>query len=383
MKKLFCLPIVVCAIVLLAFATVASAQPRAICVPWQPSSPSIAHYTYSGAEITLKGIARDGATDYSWDFGDGSPLFSGSITDPYNLGVKHTYVGISGQKFIATLTVSVGTDTHQDTYPVMIYESSDLSIPAHLDVRINMAIDEGLWWLHTNMIRGNFLAGGAPEYGYEQPYGHWDLSVYHPLAVVGAAIDAFQLHGSKVNMDYDSDPYVETVQRGLNVLLRRTYAWSISGQPAGDPDTNGNDIGLVTNYSDDWPSDGTPIHDNRETYIGGICMVTLASSGAPNRVAAVGRPGVYGRTYADIVQDMVDFFTWGQVDSGTGRGGWRYYANYGGSDMSTAQWPPLGMIAAEENMGSTVPQFVRDELIYFLDYTQHTACDLDNGGFGL
>jgi large repetitive protein len=385
MKKLFCLPIVVCAIVLLAFVSVVSAQPQAICVPWQPSSPSIAHYTYSGAEITLKGIARDGATTYTWDFGDGStPMVSTPIVDPYNLGIKHTYTGTAGQLFIATLTVSDGTDTHQDTYPVRIYESSDLSNPDHLDARINMAIDEGLWWLHTNMIRDNFPAGGAPDYGYGQPYGHWDLSVYHPLAVVGAAIDAFQLHGSKANMDYDSDPYVETVQRGLNVLLRRTYAFQIGTQPAGDPDTNGNGIGLVTNYWNDWPSDGTPIHDGRETYVGGICMVALASSGAPNRVAALGRDHVYGRTYAEIVQDMVDFFAWGQADPATtwARGGWRYYANSGDADMSTTQWPALGMTAAEENMGSTVPQFVRDELIYFLNQTQHTDCDSDNGGFG-
>ncbi|RZB38211.1 MAG: hypothetical protein SRB2_00557 [Desulfobacteraceae bacterium Eth-SRB2] len=384
MKKLFYLSVVFCAMVLLAFASVVSAQPQAICVPWQPSSPSIAHYTYRDAETTLKGIDRGGATEYYWDFGDGSPAMLWTlITDSYNLGVKHTYTGLAGRLFIATLHVKDGSGNEaQDQYPVRIYESSDLSVPNHLDVRINMAIDEGLWWLHTNMIRDNFPAGGAPGYGYGQPYGHWDLNVYHPLAVVGAAIDAFQLHGSKTNMDYDSDPYVETVQRGLNVLLRRTYSWNISDQTARDPDTNGNGIGLVTNYSEGWPADGTPIHDSRETYIGGICMVTLASSGAPNKVAAVGRPGVYERTYAEIVQDMVDYFAWGQVDSGTFRGGWRYWANFSDSDMSTTQWPPLGMIAAEENMGSTVPQFVRDELIYFLDHTHHTFCDTNNGGFG-
>ena len=93
MKRLFYLSVVFCAMVLLAFATAASAQPQAICVPWQPSSPSIAHYTYSGAEITLKGIARGGATTYTWDFGDGSPMDICPITDPYNLGVKHTYGG--------------------------------------------------------------------------------------------------------------------------------------------------------------------------------------------------------------------------------------------------------------------------------------------------
>jgi len=360
---------VCCTMALLVFAAAASAQPQAICVPWQPSDQTIAHYTYSGAEITMKGIARGGATQYTWDFGDGSPPVTGSISDPYNLGVKHTYTGSVGQIFIATLTVFDGSDTHHDTYPVMIYESSDLSNPDHLDVRINMAIDEGLWYLHTNMIRAIY-ASGSP--GYAQSYGYW--SDTYSVAATGTAVDTFQLHGSKANTDYDGDPYVETVQRALNYLLCNTYSFDIGDQPAGDPDTNDNGVGLVTNqYSN--------LTDIRQTYIGGICMVALASSGAPNRVAAVGGADVYGRTYADIVQDMVDFFAWGQCDSGWGQGGWRYYANFSGSDMSTTQWPPLGMLAAEQNMGSIVPQFVRDELILYLNAAQNTALNNDNGGF--
>ena len=346
-------------------------EPQAICVPWQPSNPSAAHYTYNGAEITLKGIGRGGATEYRWDFGDGSSTSWAAITNPYNLGVKHAYTGVVGQLYIATLYVkdSSGNEA-QDEYLVKIYESSDTSNPVQADVRINMAIDEGLWNLHTTMIRETF-ASGSPGYG--QPYGYWDPG-YYPVAAVATAVDSFQLHGSKVNMDYNNDPYVETVQKALNYLLYNTYAFAIDAEPAGNPDTNGNGIGLVANQSNN-------LYDYRQTYIGGIAMVALASSGAPNRIAAVGGQYVYGRTYAQIVQDMVDFFAWGQVDSGSGRGGWRYYANYSGSDMSTTQWPPLGMLAAEENMGSTVPQFVRDELMYFLTYAQWLGLDNNNGGF--
>ena len=342
----------------------------------------LAHFTYDGAEITLKGIARGGATEYRWDFGDGGSTSWTAITDPYNLGIKHVYNGIVGQLFVATLYVRDGLEETQDEYPIKIHESSDLSDPNQLDVRINMAIDEGLWWLHRTTNRATYPAGSP---GYEQPYGYWNDPGGYPLPATGTSLDAFQLHGSKANGDYDGDPYVETVQRALNYLLYNTYSYNISVQSAGDPDVNGNGIGLVANHSSN-------LYDSRQTYIGGICMVALASSGAPNRVASVGRRHaddkdyVYGRTYAEIAQDMVDFFAWGQVDSGSGRGGWRYYANYPGSDMSTTQWPPLAMIAAElappTGMGSTVPQFVRDELIHFLDYTQHTACDNNNGGFG-
>jgi hypothetical protein len=65
------------------------------------------------------------------------------------------------------------------------------------------------------------------------------------VAATGAAIEAFELQGHLPEGDYDVNPYVETVQRGLNYLLGHTYVVSISPQTAGNPDTNGNGIGLA------------------------------------------------------------------------------------------------------------------------------------------
>ncbi len=359
----------------------AQGGPQAICVPWlvddeDYSSPASCHNAYSGAEVTLKGIARNGVVEYRWDFGDSTGTVWMPISDPYNLGVKHTYIGIVGQLFHATLYVRDASGSlGQDDYGVRIYESTDLSIKAHLNVRINMAIEEGLWYLHTHLNRATY-GGGSP--GYAQPYGYWTDTQYgYHIASTGVAVDAFQLQGSKVNKDYDSDPYVETVQRALNYLLTHTYSFNIGVQSAGDPDTNGNGIGLVTNYSSN-------LSDSRQTYIGGICLTALASSGAGNNIAGVGGANVYGRFYKDIVQDMVDFFAWGQVESSSSyhRGGWRYHANYGNADMSTAQWPPLGMTAAEDNMDANVPQFVRDELALYLNALQYTGANSNHGAFG-
>ncbi len=370
-----------CVVGVLMSTPAAQAGPEAICVPWEPSEPGIPHFTYSGAQITLKGIARGGATEYWWDFGDGGSTSWIAVADSYNLGVTHTYTGSVGQLFSATLHVKDASGQEdQCTYLTMIRESSDLSIPGHLQVRINGAIDEGLWWLHTNMIRSTY-PGGTPGYG--QAYGWWDVSggADYDVPAVGTAVGAFQLHGHKVIGDYSGDPYVETVQRGMNYILCHTYDHAISSQTYGDPDTNGNGIGLFINYRDVWNCE-------RSTYIGGICAITMGSSGAPNRIASVGGAYVYGRPYHEIVQDLVDYFAWGQNDSGSGRGGWRYYANYGNSDMSTTQWPVLAMMVAEETlpvgsaMGSTVPQFVRDELPHFLNYTRHDVCDSHYGGYG-
>ena len=362
---------VICCAGIFLFSTPAMAAVEAICVPWE-SNQGLPHSSYNGATVRLKAIARGHPVEFRWDFGDGSPATPWTpVGNPYVLEAIHTYTGLPGSQYIATLYVRDGSGAEDtDTYVTLIQESSDLSIPDHVDVRINMAIDEGLWWLHKNMVRGDYSAA-APGYG--EPYGYWVDS--YPVAATGAAVDAFQLFGSKANGDYDGDPYIETVQRALNYLLYNTYAFGIGPQAAGDPDSLDNNIGLVTNRNGNR-------YDTRQTYIGGIGLVALASSGAPNRIATVGRTHVYGRPYHDIVQDMVDFFAWGQVDAGSGRGGWRYYANYSNSDMSTTQWPPLGMLSAEQNMGSIVPQFVRDELVFFLNYTQHTACDTYHGGFG-
>jgi hypothetical protein len=378
MKKLLICFIALYALGFLTLITAPSAEAeiQAICVPWQPSDPDFPHYTYSGATTTLKGIARgDDATEYRWDFGDGNGTAWTAITDPYNLGVQHTYTGTTGHLFTATLYVRDGLGNEaQDDYFVEIFESSDLSIPEQLDVRINMAIDEGLWWLHKTMNRQTF-SGGSPGYG--QPYGYWNYADTGKIVAAScASVDAFQLHGSKANMDYDSDPYVETVQRALNYLLYNTYYFSIGVQNAGWPDSNGNGIGLVTSPS------SSP-YSALQTSTGGICMTALANSGAPSSIATVGRPYVYGSTYSDILQDMIDFFAWGQNESiSINRGGWRYYANSSTSDMLETPWPPLGILAAEKKMGLFVPQFVSDELMIYLDNMQYDFSSSYNGSFG-
>ena len=81
-------------------------------------------------------------------------------------------------------------------------------------------------------------------------------------------------------------------------------------------------------------------------------------------------------TYRDIVVNALDYFAFGQNDSGTGRGGWRYYANSGLSDNSTAQWPVIAMLFASE-LGVNPAAFVKDELAVWIEYIQNA-----NGGSG-
>ena len=102
-----------------------------------------------------------------------------------------------------------------------------------------------------------------------------------------------------------------------------------------------------------------------QLYETGIVLMALASAGDASLTSEVGGFGLYGRTYGDIAQDMADFLAFAQnePDVGVWRGGWRYAPNYSQSDMSVTQWPVIGFEAAESNFGTSVPQYVKDELV--------------------
>jgi len=384
MKKLYSITLALVFVVVLAFASLAtpgfaqSSPPMVVCVPAVALYPAIPHDTWSGLEITLKGTAHDPdgdgtLTTYQWDFGDGSPIDTGIVMDPYAIEARHTYVGSVGDLFVASLTVTDDTgDTGSDTYLVKIEDGTDLG------VQVNVAIDEGLWRLHKDQVRG-ILPDGTP-YGF-WPYGG------NEVASTGASTEAFEINGSLPNGDLNSDPYVETVQRGLNYLLSEMHSQAVFQDPIycplGNPDTNANGFGLFA-CTDCWHS----------MYESGIVLMALASSRCPSCVAATGIPEVVGRTYLDITQDMVDYFAFGQSDpdTGDGRGGWRYYGNFREwgegqySDNSVSQWPVIGMESAEVNFGLAglvIPRFVKDELNLWIDYVQNDVDgDWADGGSG-
>lgn len=229
----------------------------------------------------MKGTAHDADGDgtlatYEWDFGDGSPPETGTVTDPYVIEARHTYVGNIGDIFVASLTVTDSSDqSGTDQYLVEIKDE------AKLTVQVNVAIDEGLWRLHKDQDRGTF--GGGTPYGY-WPYGN-------PVAATSASTEAFEIQGSLPTGDSGEDPYVETVQRGLNYLLANLYVQPVSQHPdycpQGDPDVNANGLGFL--------SHGHTIYES------GMALMALSSSRCPSCTAATGISEVVGRSYSDIV----------------------------------------------------------------------------------
>src|SRR5581483_4397020 len=132
--------------------------PTAKTVPWVPANPAVPHDTYAGKSVTLKGTSDMQGVNihYDWDFGDGSPHAAGTVTNQFNVSATHVYAGSTGTIWTAILTL---TDTNLNqsstaTYPVAMRDSN-------LGTNVNVAIDEGLWYLHVTMRR--YTVGATNE----------------------------------------------------------------------------------------------------------------------------------------------------------------------------------------------------------------------------
>lgn len=360
-----------------------SGSMQAITVPADAGDPMVPHVTYSGATTTLKGIARYGANQFMWDFGDSTPATAWTaIANPYNLGVNHVYTGAVGQAFTGTLFLRNSANPGNVTsakYPIVIKDGG--SAPSltreQTDVRAQMAIDQALWYLHTTLTRATY-ADGAP--GYTQPYGTYPGGLADNCAVAAA----FAAHGHvaarpwQVDIDeygvgenlipYRYDPYVETARRLLNHLTINAVARPIAAQAAGNPDVNANGIG-VSIGPDEFRQNG-------------LCAMAFAESAGTDWFAATGPANVYGRPHTAVSQDLVDWLAYGQADGvGGNRGGWTYQAN-GGATNDVLRWVVLALGAQEHKMGATVPAFVRSEMPVWLNFSRYSALDSRHGSSG-
>jgi len=343
---------------MLALPAVSHAAPPVVkTVPFVPGDPTVPHTTWSGKQITLKGTSDVAgvAIQYEWDFGDGSPPATGTVTNEYVIEASHAYTGSSGDIFAARLTVTdLGTsESGSALYFVIIQDQT-------LEVEVNVAIDEGLWYLHKTMrrydVRGDWNSGVTGS-GY---YSNW-----------AANINAFEVNGH-LESGNSSNPYTETVARGMKRLFESLTTEPIFNTtyppPTGtvNPDSNGNGYGVRVNQS-------------YYPYQGGMLMDAIVNSGTPTAVTTTGQapsganPGILGRTYEAIVQDMVDSYAFGQYNANSvARGGWRYSWN-DAPDNSACQWAAIGIIPAERNWGVTVPSWVKTENEVWLTYSQSST----------
>jgi hypothetical protein len=203
---------------------------------------------------------------------------------------------------------------------------------------VQAAIDKGVEWLAAAQDGDGF-------------WGDWER-----CAVTALAVKKLEHHavdpkwGFGLDSPFHDDyPYKGNVVAGLNWLFENCVGTiDIIDQPAGDPDSDGDGIGVQ------W--------DGRRTYTTGIALMMLCEVVEFERVVESGP--LAGWTYGEVARDTMDYMAFGQVDAGQWRGGWGYEDNADWADNSNSGYATLGLGFAEAEpplgCGFTVPQFVKD-----------------------
>lgn len=317
------------------------------------SSSGVVHPAISGRPVLVKAALepRPGRVlSYSWDFGDDSEPVTGVVADPYAVSANHLYEDTEvGDKFTAVLTITdiESGDKAVGEYPIKFVKPTTKNKEA-------IALDDGLWNLHTTIKRSNDPSKGE--------MGVWNPA-QNPLGSTAMAALAFEVNGFDGRSERRDTPYAETVDRALSYILSGLTVLKLEGDLA-KFDTNENGVGLYV-------AGGTGLYEQP------LITMALVASQTPKRIAHSGPEGVIGKTYREIVVDLLEFLGHAQIDEGnTGRGGWRYTVADTTADMSVTQWPVLAFMAAEEVWDIEIPTFVREELKHCLKTMQG-----ENGGF--
>jgi hypothetical protein len=349
--------------------------PKVLTVPWDPSTPSTPHDAYSGATVVLGATVPNiyGSSDtftYQWNYGDTSPL--GAVTalptsslysnpGPYNIGTTHAYSGVVGTLYTATVTVTDMTtgEVGSNSYLVEMQ-------PNTLVHTVNVAIDSGLWYLHSSMWRTN-----APSNGQPVNWGGWENNSGSPGCVAvedctsyggidATNVEAFEVKGHLENVAQTTDPYSDDVARGLAREEYFLIPYAVSDTTGGSFGTNdGGPYSGVTknvNYNPantavrcsdgtqptsygppavcatgtpisynsgatsctsppcpivyDLNSNGQMVYEGNDSgdpgYQLGMFVTSFVASANPTGTAKAGVAGILGEDYKDLVTDMVD-----------------------------------------------------------------------------
>lgn len=378
-------------------------------VPWEPLDPNIAHQAYNGHATTFKAIARggNGTYLYEWDFnGDGVYDFSASTTNRYNLSARFFYPNQAQDiTFTARVRVTSNGQLVIASYPVQVFADVPMN-PANAtnrqqQVMRNVAIDDGLWFLHNQMSRsGNET---DPLVG-AQITGNLGSSWGGPTLLAGLAVESLgrnrhfpafpaaylgELPNALENSTrWNVDPYAEDAARLVNFLMTQMTIVTVSPQDESNltgfyPELTaspipGTDDGIGIFVGATPGALDVGVHAN---VLRGLALSRLtgfvAQTGDANRAL--------GRKFEFIIQQMVDGLVWAQNDAGA-VGSWYYTPNAnadmlgeltaGALDASESLWQ------VEQSMRSSgvlVPNLVKARLIDYLR-TNLTACA--QGGTG-
>ncbi|MBI4904573.1 MAG: hypothetical protein HY820_13105 [Acidobacteria bacterium] len=353
-------------------------------VPWDPNNPLTPHDTYSGKMITLKGTSDVPSYDwnpflddfeYTWDFGDGTPAQTGKVSPyigdynfswqrgRYAIDATHIYAAPEGTLITARLTVRDNRMAQSTTVEYYIAIRAKA-----LPVEVNVAIDEGLWYLHKTMSR--YMEAGLEVGDWE---GGCPLRLCFASGgaspITASNVHAFLAHGHREDGN-PANPYTETVARGMKGLFRFLSSVSI---PSSIPNYRGT-------FNPDTNSNGSGVreHGGSAGVMGAINAIIAA--GTPNRIVATGESGIIGRMYKTVVQDMVDAFLACQYYGPQG-GGWDAVCN-GFPDNYYSFSPAIGLLRAERDLGIPIPGPVEAANEDWTTYSQDSITGVFGWGDG-
>ena len=311
-----------------------------------------------GEDVVVWGVS-DQAGDYTLDCGNGTVFGPSAISDGSYIAHICNY-GAQGT-FTASLTTDAGPETA--TVDVAVFDGAALSATDLRGVRINMAIEDGLRYLWTQQQSrvGNFPNGLVTT---------WE-NFYAP-APTSLVVLAFENQGYTLPNDNSVptgiyEKYV--VRRGLNHVIGSLLPVQLGPTPQGDDPCVGVPAGPDA-------CDGLTVSFD-PGYTLGLAMLSLAGSGALDRVNTEVTNLTENMTYGEILQRMTNALAWGQADNGCGisSGGWVYNLNSCAFDGSTVGWALLAFLDAAA-AGAVVPDWVSQEFGPGFNNTLN-----DNGSF--
>lgn len=227
--------------------------------------------------------------------------------------------------------------------------ASEVAVAA-TEVQKWTAIEEGVEWLvQQQQTDGRFLYGGGND--------------DYDCAATGAALRTLLEAGYRPGSDIiiNATNYGDVIGDGLRFIFSRATTYAISIQLHGDPDTNGNGLGVK------FVPGG---NNSRDMFVTGVVLPAIVATGTPDELVNTG--GLAGWTYQQVVEDTIDYFAFGQNENvGYSDGGWRYYANFSASDQACSLWPVVSMLSARE-WGIYEAGFVEGELDKFMSHIQNT-----------
>jgi large repetitive protein len=358
-------------------------------VPFDPTNPANpAHTAILGVQLILGAtVDLGGSTDsftYSWNFGDGSAATTpAAVTNPYNISATHIYT--TGTAEVTTWTAVV-TVTDTNTSATYTGNYAIALEPNNLQAEVNIAIDNGLWYLHTAMWRNTdtIFSTGTPWGGWDQLAGSAACGGTY-VCLNAAGVDATNVQAFLVSHHFETgpsaDPYTDDVQRAIQRLFYFMEAYPVQSRTvsynpayAATRCSNGS---LPTGYltaTQTCPTGTTLINENAKAasctsgscaftfdgnsngqmifqygdsfndfgYEDGMLIDALVATQNPTGTAKTGYTGatnpqtgtlgIRGLTYQNIVQDIVDTIGYCEnsgdnesTDGADNGGAWQYY----------------------------------------------------------